>query len=153
MDTICIACRREEERQRYNNKSPAEKQVMFHRINERTRDRRRREEAKLQAQIANAKLAAGKIRAKYGDNTLLPLMPFRLWLLKRLRQENSLGEFASSVGYDPSQIMRYAEGIYWESDCRPHPIDAITLGNVDEILTKAGSEHMLSILYPWEDEE
>jgi predicted Fe-S protein YdhL (DUF1289 family) len=153
MDTICISCRREEERIRYRSKSPAEKQEMFKRINDRTRRRREREEARLQAQIANARAAAAKIRATYGDNTLLPLMPFRLWLLARLRQENSLQEFADSVGYDAAQLARYAEGIWWESDCRPHPVDAITLGTADEILVKAGAEHMLSILYPWEGEE
>lgn len=152
IDTICESCRRAIERARYHAKSLAERQEIGRRVNAKAQERKQREAARVAEQLRLASITKGLPKSKYGGSEMLPLMPFRLWLLVAIRERGGVQAFANQIERDESQIRRYAEGIYWESDCRPRPVNGVTLDVVDDILSAAGSQYQLGILYPLSEE-
>lgn len=81
-------------------------------------------------------------------------MPFRLWLLRQTRYGHTITAIARAADVDEAQVRRWAEGIYWESDCNPQPIHHITLGNVDKLLNAMGeAADVLDELYPYIEEK
>lgn len=149
IDSICVACRRSEEHERYHSKSLEERQAIGRRVNQKAFERKQREEAKLAKKIQQANLVVNGNKTKYGDETVLPLMPFRLWLLRTLRQYPTLKAFADEIRRDEATIRRWAEGIYWAAECDPRPISGIKLATVDDILTAAGAQDQLGVIYPY----
>jgi hypothetical protein len=151
IDVICFACRREEERERYANKTAEEKREIGKRANKNTRDRRQKER-ELQESLRNTvKVLAGTQKKLRGD-TLLPLMPFRLWLLSHLKEYGGLAGLAKRARLSEDTIMPYLEGIWWESDCRPHPLDGVRLGFVDSFFTRLEIPDQMVVIYPLMDE-
>lgn len=110
-------------------------------------------EQRLDRQIKNARAVLGRTRTTRNGERLMPLLPFRLYLLRQLRQGFSVRGIAETTKHDEALIRRWVDGIYWEGECNPQPIHSISLGIVDEILVNMGeSPDKLNELYPWEDE-
>jgi hypothetical protein len=152
IDSVCIECRNKAGKLRDRSRSKARQLArVYDSIEHMTYEKKAKY---LEKRIRNVRSVMPHIiRQYYGEERLVPLMPFRLWLIRSIhRGGGNLKAFAEIVQRDESQIRRWAEGIYWEGECNPAPIHSITLRNVDEVLTMAGeSPDKINELYPWED--
>lgn len=152
IDTVCIACRNRKERERYHSLSPEEKHAYGQLVNKRAKKRRDQERQLLLRKMRNIKVSSGNANATYGGDPVLPLMPFRLWLITYAKNFETTQQFADAAQVDESVLRRYMDGIIWEGKDDPRPVNGITLGNIDEILYNLGQQHQLPILYPLLDE-
>lgn len=149
IDTVCSYCRREAERNRYHSKSIEERRIIGIRAN---RNRRKRE-IRLNDDILLAQAEIKKLRVQMGvDRKLVPLLPFRLWLVEQQRILGTARAVARMIGYDEEQVRRWMNGYLWEAG-RPIPINSIHLEIVDNSLVAAGQQHRLGELYPIKDIE
>lgn len=164
-DLVCKVCRGKLKK---HNEYPMEVRIRMIRMNlshrlyklpptdaelEAIKDRLEKKERRLERKIRNINSVLPKERTTYNGDRLVPLMPFRLWLLARLQKEGiPIAVFADRVHKDESLIRRWMEGIVWETQCNPQPIHSITINNVDEVLTRSGElPTKLNELYPWEN--
>lgn len=163
-DNLCASCRNartleqhriklemmtEEERLAYNK----HRRELEHRRVYGNTERNEKLRARLANQIRNAKAVVGAPR-RYEGEMMMPLLPFRLYLLRQLRQGYTTSEIGRIVHRDEAEVRRWAEGIYWEGGCNPQPIHNISLGTVDSVLVGLGeSPYKLTELYPWKEKE
>ena len=110
---------------------------------------------RLQRKIENINAVSPPPRLVYNGDTLVPILPFRLWLLSYMRRsEETIKAFADRVQQDEAIIRRWMEGIVWEGDCKPRPVHSVSIGIVDKVLTLSGvGPHMLDELYPYIEEK
>lgn len=137
---VCIVCHRERERERWASRTDAEKKRIMQRINERKAERLR--DAKL-VKAARWELIGSR------RGRLLPVTPFRMWLIGRLRWYGSLAELEQRTGISYESLKKYIDGFEFENDqrhCEPYPVLTVPLTLVDKALTNEGSTS-LNILY------
>jgi predicted Fe-S protein YdhL (DUF1289 family) len=143
---VCTPCHRARERERWANKPDAEKKRIMNRINARKAQR-----------LADAKQVRAARRELIGSRrgSLLPITPFRMWLLGRLRWYGSVDEVERRTGLSNGAVRKYLDGYEFENDqrhCEPHPILTVPMAIVDKALTNEGSTH-LNLLYETREEE
>lgn len=162
-DNLCARCRSQRSMSQIKAKleamTPAEKRRWMNYRNEMERNRvnGRHErtdnlERRLRVQIANAKAVIGQTRATYNGDELMPLMPFRLYLLRLIKSGWTMQAIATQTHRDEAEVRRWAEGIYWEGPCNPQPLHSVSLGTIDQVLVGMNeSPDKLNELYPWEE--
>jgi len=101
--------------------------------------------------VRNVNLVLNKGSGQYNPEFEVPFLPFRFWVLKTLRRM-SVMELAETIGRDESQVRRWADGFYWETDGEPRAYHAIELRTVDQIFTNYGRPDILNEVYPFVDE-
>lgn len=154
IETTCNACKRRIERERYQSKPLEERQAIGRRVNARARQRRDLEREKLERRLRAAGDVARRLRERHGwEDHVVPLTPFRMWLLVAVRVYGSRAKLAEICGIDDARLRRLVDGYYWEGPLKPRPIHGVSLGTVDKILTAVGEADQIEFLYPWEDLE
>lgn len=155
ISTVCVACARSGERERYNNLSEEERQARVHKAVENTKAQRR----KLREQIHYAQLAHSRRRV-FKDDQEVDLVPFRMWLLGKVRAVGNTKALASEARVNEKAIRRWADGYDWDYEigqawagCEPKPIHSIRLSNVDRIGVALGEPDLLDRLYPYAEKE
>lgn len=121
---------------------------------EKLKHRLKLKEGRLQRKIENLNAISPRALTTYNGEELVPLLPFRLWLLRTIQLSGeTIRAFADRVQRDEAEIRRWMQGIVWVSDCNPQPIHTVTLKNVDEVLTRSGvGPEMLNELYPFTED-
>jgi len=110
----------------------------------------KRRAQRLDRQIKNIRAVVGHTKRTYQNQTLMPIMPFRLWLLRQIVQGETVASIAKASHKDEEEIRRYTTGIYWDGPCDPQPIHTVTLGIIDDVLTAMGQgPDVLDELYPY----
>lgn len=150
VDSVCAACRRTEERYRYHHMTQEEKQQRIKRINAAKVKRR----AKLEAQVRQLRRA----NPRWGDRRV-DLVPFRMWLLAKARQNGGAVALATEIGCDEKNVRRWLHGYDWDDEpgqdrytCEPRPIYSINVGTVDSVGVALGEADLLDRLYPYTEE-
>lgn len=153
--TICASCSRRIERERYNNLSEDERKAKVHQSVENIKAQK----ARLKEQIHYAQLAHHKKR-KYRNDQELDLVPFRMWLLGKVRAVGGIEPLALESRIDEKQFRRWADGYDWDSEigqawsgCEPKPIHSIKMSDVDVIGVALGEPDLLERLYPYAESE
>jgi hypothetical protein len=156
VETVCTPCRRKRERRKYHENEPQRRH-----INKRTRSyhmrrqdelNRLREEAdKLRTKNAMLTRELTMLKQDAGEFTLVPLLPFRMWLLKRARELGGLENWCYKHNLHTTRIHDFMNGYRWE-DCDPVPIMSVKLDFVDKVLLMDGTTS-LATLYPLETSE
>lgn len=161
-DNLCSSCRSARTMEQHQAKLDAmtEQERLEYQRHRKELERRRvygntkRNEkltVRLARQIHNARAAIGASTKRDGE-MMMPLLPFRLYLLRQLRQGYTASDIARIVHRDEAEVRRWIEGIYWEGECNPMPIHNISLGTVDSVLVGLDeSPDKLNELYPWEE--
>jgi hypothetical protein len=99
-------------------------------------------------------------RRKHKDDNEVELVPFRMWLLGRIRLTGSIRAVAREAGVNEKAIRRWAEGYDWDyeigqawASCEPRPIHSVHPSTVDRIGVALGEPDLLERLYPYVDKE
>lgn len=143
---VCQPCYRAGERERWASRSDAEKKRIMNRINARKAER---------LVDANQVRAARRELVGSRRGSLLPITPFRIWLIGRLRWYGSLEELERRTGLSYGSLRKYIDGYVFENDmrwCDPQPILTVPMSIVDKALTNEGSTS-LNLLYDTREEE
>ena len=87
--------------------------------------------------------------------SLVPITPFRMWLIGRLRWYGSVDELERRTGLSYDALRKYLDGYEFENDmrwCDPQPILTVPLKIVDKAVTNEGSTS-LNLLYEYRETE
>jgi ribosome-binding protein aMBF1 (putative translation factor) len=151
VDNVCNHCRRVEEQYRYHHMTQEEKQARIKRMNAAKKKRI----AKLEEQVRQLR----KANPRWGANRV-DLVPFRMWLLSKARENGGVSTLAQEIGCDEHNVRRWLHGYDWDSEpgpdryrCEPRPIYSINTGTVDSIGVALGEPDLLDRLYPYAVED
>jgi hypothetical protein len=98
--------------------------------------------------VRNVNMVLNGGSSHYDPSFEVPFLPFRFWIIKMLRKMNA-SQLADTIGRDESQVRRWADGFYWESDGEPRAYYTIELRTVDEVFTNYGRPDFLNEVYPF----
>lgn len=142
ISSVCDACRRAKERERYHS-LPAEERRQ--RIKDAVESKRRRE-ARRSQQIAAAQ---ERDNAKFNQAGYVDIVPFRMWLLLKARTNGD--DLAQRAKVTSSRLNEWLEGCTWTGHyCEPTPIRSIALRTVEDVTTRLGEPEAAAMLYPLE---
>ena len=167
----CEVCKREVERQRYNNLTSEQKRAKGIKANKQAEKRRNdalheierlrkildKQNVRLDKQhdkILRAQKHTRQVR-NTGSGDAVDIVPFRMWLMRQYRQHNySTSELADAIGIDSSRVRKLLDGFYWNGTGNdPVPIRAIDIGTIDTIAVAMEDPGLLERLYPLEVDE
>lgn len=145
---------KERERARYAALTPEQKREKGRLANQR-KQARLESVRKLERQNYMLRRAArDRHRKRYGNEPLVDLTPFRMWLLGKQRQHGGTSSLARVLGMDESRLRAFLRGYSFEDPglgapdwCGPVPIISVSIEVVDRCLTNEGSIR-LDDLYP-----
>lgn len=103
----------------------------------------------LESRLVAWRARVGVTKTQLNGDTMVDLLPFRMFLLRQARLQDGPSSLALKVGVDESRVRRLMDGFYWEGDCRPRPIRQVNVALVDEFLVRlTGNSVQLWELYP-----
>lgn len=142
---VCLMCKSEREKARYQALTPTQKRERGRRANEAAMKRRH----KLEQRLQRYRQRVGAPKRHINDDILIDLLPLRMFLLRQARiRKRGISGIAETVGIDEALVRMHVNGFYWESDCRPRPVRSVTLGTVDRYLSMLDVIERLEDLYP-----
>jgi hypothetical protein len=152
--SVCAVCLRAQARARYAALPPAAKHAVGVRANTNAAKRK----TKLEEQVHRARRAY--IANGGGGHAELDLVPFRMWLLAKVRQEGGIEAVARQLGKDGKAVGRWVHGYEWDNDagwggwakCEPRPIRTVSMQVVDEAGVAMDEPDLLDRLYPYTEE-
>jgi hypothetical protein len=146
----CATCLRAQARARYAGLPPAARHAVGVRANGNARKRKDKLEE-------TAKRAARALRQGNGE---LNLVPFRMWMLGKARQEGGASALARQLGMDEHNVRRWLHGYDWDNDdgwggwakCEPRPVYTVDVATVDRVGVALGEPDLLERLYPYAED-
>ncbi|HVI79429.1 MAG TPA: hypothetical protein VM715_14940 [Candidatus Acidoferrum sp.] len=139
-ENVCEYCRKASSAESYNKLSPEEKQARWARTN-----KQRQDKVKM---VTEAKALRREVTGKL-NGRLVTIVPFRMWLVKKLHQYGSIEELRNRTGLGHRQLTKYVKGYEWNESitCDPKPILTVPIAIVDKALTNEGSDSLRGIGY------
>jgi len=164
----CEYCKREIERERYNNLDEEAKAEYGRRVNERNRRSREKylakihraaeeiakQDRKLDKQHVKIRELRKEIPRGHWVGSGVDIVPFRMWLLRMHRTHNyNVINLAFDIGQSEKQVHRWLDGYEWNgSRGEPIPIRSINKETIIAIGDNIGEPRLLEELYPGEVE-
>lgn len=140
IQNVCSICRNRKLRESYSKLSPPERKARWTNANKLR-----------QKKVEKAKEGAAAKRELMGyqNGRLLPITPFRMWLIKKMVVYGSLEELNRRTGLRHESLSNYLKGYEWNESlaCDPRPVLTVPLSTVDKALTNEGSDSLRSIGY------
>jgi hypothetical protein len=139
-ENVCEVCRRAGWNRHYDSLSYEEKKRRWTVAN-------RARQKKIET-VNEAKALRHEVTGKL-NGRLVSIVPFRMWLIKKLKQYESLEELSRRTGVNHSQLTKYIQGYEWNESltCDPKPVLTLPITVVDKALQKEGTDHLRSIGY------
>lgn len=166
IESQCEYCKREIERERYNNLDDEAKAEYGRRVNERNRRARQKQltkiqraaeelvkqDRKLEQQYIKIRELRKEIPRGHWVGVGVDIVPFRMWLLRQYRfHDYNLDILAADIGQDPRRVKRWLDGYEWNGARNaPIPIRAINKETVIAIGDNIHEPRLLEDLYPGE---
>lgn len=99
--------------------------------------------------LAKEAKAARRELIGYKNGRLVSAIPFRMWLVKKLKVYGSIEALHIATGLGHEQVNRYVRGYEWNESltCDPRPIVTVPVSVVDKALTNEGSDSLRGIGY------
>lgn len=139
-ENVCEFCRRVGWEKSYDKLSPDEKKARWTRSN---RQRQHKVNHVVEAKAVKREVI-GKLNGR-----LVSIVPFRMWLIKKLHQYGSVDELQRRTGVGHMPLSKYLKGYEWNESltCDPKPVLTIPIATVDKALTNEGSDSLRGIGY------
>lgn len=141
---VCRVCRNRESTKSYQSLSPEAKRARWMKINAQRQEKVRKVNEAEQARRATAREING-----FRNGRLLTVVPFRMWLIKKLKVYGSVQRLVDVTGVGHTELTRYLKGYDWNESlaCDPRPVLTVPASIVDRALLNEGSDSLRGIGY------
>lgn len=144
VESVCKQCRSKREKEKYETLTLDQRRAKMKRDN--TLRQKKLDKARtIEIEKKDLRRQLNGIQ----NGSLLPITPFRMWLIKKLKQYESIEQLRIATGMGFNTIEEVVKGYRWNESltCDPQPIMTIPLSVVDRALTNEGSDSMRAIGY------